>query len=87
LMELCSKIANQRGPLEDCAPVLSELVEAHRSITNELQDMYPAYRFDVVYRMDAEDVEPIIALGDLDRLSLKSSLGRHQEATKLRGTQ
>jgi hypothetical protein len=46
LMELCSKFANQRGPLEDCAPVLSELVEAHRNITNELQDMYSAYRFD-----------------------------------------
>jgi hypothetical protein len=41
----------------------------------------------IVVQNGCREVEPIIALGDLDRLTLKSSLRRHQEPTRLRGTQ
>jgi len=42
LTELCSQLAQQGNPLEACVARFSELLEAHRSVINELQTLYPA---------------------------------------------
>jgi translation initiation factor 2B subunit (eIF-2B alpha/beta/delta family) len=44
LMELCSQLANQRNPVKDYGATLSALVEAHQSLTRELEELYPACR-------------------------------------------
>ena len=45
LAELCSRLANRR-PLEDGDPMLSELVEAHRALTRDIEEIYPVFRYE-----------------------------------------
>jgi two-component system, sensor histidine kinase and response regulator len=45
LSELCSQLAH-RKPLEDGDPMLSDLVEAHRTLTRDMEEIYPVFRYE-----------------------------------------
>jgi two-component system, sensor histidine kinase and response regulator len=45
LSELCSQLAH-RKPLENGDSMVSELVEAHRTLTRDIEEIYPVFRYE-----------------------------------------